>query len=412
MLVIFASIFASIIGWGGMLEAVEFDIGNFTLGIHGFLSQGYLKSDHNNFLAETEKGTFEFREYGVNASSYLTDQLRVGAQLFGRDFGDFGNDEIVLDWGFADYRFQDWLGLRAGRMKVLLGMYNETRDIDMVRTSVFLSESIYNDGFRESFTAVTGLEVYGTVLSDRLGSLSYQLQWGKLRVEKNGGISKYILNFFPMEMHDVETSDVYLAGVELNPAAPLDGLRLRATWNAWDIDYTGTTTSAPFWSMQGVPPGIPLEYHAALDVTVLSAEYRWRNLVVAAETFAPANYANSLKSPLLGTLVDDAPDKVGYYASVAYGLTDWLELGVAYSEYYNNEFDKDGELLHGNSGNPKYTAWLKDWTLSTRFDFAENWVVKLEGHIMDGADILLIADNPDGIEEHWFLFGGKVTYNF
>ena len=99
-------IIASVMGWGSMASAIELDLGNFTLDIHGFLSQGYLQSDHNNFLADTEEGTFEFREYAINASSNLTDQLRIGAQLFGRDFGDFGNDEIVLDWGFADFRLQ------------------------------------------------------------------------------------------------------------------------------------------------------------------------------------------------------------------------------------------------------------------------------------------------------------------
>ena len=54
-----------------MLLAVEFDAGKLTLNMHGFLSQGYLKSDANNFLAETKDGTFEFREYGLNVSAVL-----------------------------------------------------------------------------------------------------------------------------------------------------------------------------------------------------------------------------------------------------------------------------------------------------------------------------------------------------
>jgi hypothetical protein len=406
-------IIASVVGWGSMASAVELDLGNFTLDIHGFLSQGYLQSDHNNFLAETEEGTFEFREYAVNASSNLTDQLRVGAQLFGRDFGDFGNDEIVLDWGFADFRFQDWLGLRAGRMKIMLGLYNETRDIDMVRTSIFLPESIYNDAFRESFTAMNGVALYGTIFSDMVGSLSYQAQWGKIKIETDGGVSRFIQNFFPMDISSAETSDVYVAGVEWVPSPPFDGLRLRWTWNTWDMDYEATTNSVPFWQLRNVPAGLPLTYHADLDITVLSAEYRWGNLVLAAETFAPANYDNSLKSPALGlTFFDDSPDKAGYYVSAAYSVTDWFEIGAAYSEYYNNKHDKDGTLTSANTGMQKHRSWLKDTMLTTRFDIAESWVIKLEGHIMDGADVLLSEQNPDGTEQNWFLFGAKVTYNF
>lgn len=408
-----AIIIACMLGCGSTAGAVEAALGNIVFDIHGFFSQGYLQSDHNNFLADTEDGTFEFREYAVNASSNLTDQLRVGAQVFGRDFGDFGNDQPVLDWAFADYRLQDWLGLRAGRMKVMLGLYNETRDIDMVRTGIFLPQSVYNDGWRESFTSMNGVSLYGTLLSDRFGSLSYQAQWGRITVEEDGGVSRFIQNFFPMDIQDIETSDAYVAGIEYTPAGPLDGLRLRWTWNTWDVDYEAATTAVPFWAQLGLPPGVPLEYHADLNVTILSAEYRWRNLVVAAETFAPLSYDNVLRSPALGlTLVDDSPDKAGYYGSLAYSVTDWLELGLVYSEYYNNVNDKDGVKLSRDTGMQKHRGWLKDTALTARFDLLDSWVVKLEGHAMDGGDILLSDQNPEGTERKWWLFGAKVTYNF
>jgi long-subunit fatty acid transport protein len=162
-----------------------------------------------------------------------------------------------------------------------------------------------------------------------------------------------------------------------------------------------------------MPPGIGLTYHAELDVTTLSAEYRWGDLVLAAETFAPAGYDNVFASPDLGmTFFDDSPDKVGYYASAAYRITDWLEIGAAYSEYYNNVNDKEGTDLNRNTGMQEHRAWLKDTTLTTRFDIAESWVVKLEGHFMDGGDIMLSEQNPEGTEREWFLFGAKVTYNF
>ena len=31
---------------------------------------------------------------------------------------------------------------------------------------------------------------------------------------------------------------------------------------------------------------------------------------------------------------------------------------------------------------------------------------------MDGADIMLAADNPEGVKQKWVLFGAKATYNF
>ena len=86
--------------------------------IHGFLAQGYLKTDKNNFLADTEDGTFEFNEMGINFVTGVTDRLRIGIQFFARDIGDLGNDEIVLDWGYGDYLWREWLGFRAGLIKI------------------------------------------------------------------------------------------------------------------------------------------------------------------------------------------------------------------------------------------------------------------------------------------------------
>ena len=97
--------------------------------IHGFISQGYLKSSENNFLAESKDGTFQFNEMGINFATWMTSDLSLGVQFFASDIGDFGNDEITIDWAYADYRFKPYLGIRAGKIKLPSYLYNETRDI-------------------------------------------------------------------------------------------------------------------------------------------------------------------------------------------------------------------------------------------------------------------------------------------
>ncbi len=411
---VIAGIFTLLAGamFAPTIQAVELNFGKSSIDIHGFFSQGYLHSDHNNFLAETEDGTCDFREYGVNAASELTTQLYIGAQLFGRKFGDYGNDDITLDWALADYHFQDWIGIRAGRMKAVLGLYNETRDIDMLRTSIFLPESIYNDAWRESFTALDGAGIYGTLSYKSLGSLSYQAQWGKIYIESDGGVADYIAERVPMDVHDIETSDVYIVGIEWTPAAPFDGLRLRWTWNTWEGVLAASTNAHLFWQNQGVPAGLPISYHADVNMATLSVEYRWDNLLLAAETFLPDNFNYRMESPVLGHLAGGPAGMVGYYGSAAYRVGEWLEFGMYYSEYYNNGNDKDGKTNSALTGNPLYNSWLKDIALTTRFDIHDNWVVKVEGHFMNGTDLMLTKDNPDGTHEDWFLFGCKVAYSF
>ncbi len=112
--------------------------------IHGFVSRGFIKTTSNNYLAEdSTKGSFEFSEVGINFSKQLTDRMRVGMQLFTHDLGPLGNYRTRFDWFYLDYRFWDFLGVRAGRTKLPFGLYNENNDIDAARVPVLLPQSVY-----------------------------------------------------------------------------------------------------------------------------------------------------------------------------------------------------------------------------------------------------------------------------
>ena len=136
----------------GLPFGTAYDSNQEQVDIHGFISQGYLKTDKNNFLAETEDGTFEFNEMGINFSTNMMEKLRLGLQFFARDLGEEGNDDINIDWVFADYRYMDWFGFRVGIIKINMLFYNRSRDIDMLRTPIFLPHAIYHE------TAITGTQ--------------------------------------------------------------------------------------------------------------------------------------------------------------------------------------------------------------------------------------------------------------
>ncbi|MCU0287474.1 MAG: hypothetical protein MUF15_13905, partial [Acidobacteria bacterium] len=123
---------------------------NYKINIRGYLSQGYLISSRNNFIIDSKKGTFNFNELGLNFTSQLTDRIHIGIQFAARDFGDKGNDKVVIDWAFADYTWHNWLGLRLGKTKLPIGFYSKTRDIDMLHTFTLLPQGVYFDSFRET----------------------------------------------------------------------------------------------------------------------------------------------------------------------------------------------------------------------------------------------------------------------
>ena len=118
----------------GNLFAAEFN----AIQIHGFISQGYIQSNENNFFGYSKDGSFEMNEMALNFGTMHTPKLRFGMQLLAKDLGSTGNDELTMDYAFADYRFRNWLGFRAGKVKMDYGLYGKYWDIDSVRTYIFL----------------------------------------------------------------------------------------------------------------------------------------------------------------------------------------------------------------------------------------------------------------------------------
>ena len=77
------------------------------------------------------------------------------------ELGTLGNFNVKADWYYLDYRVRDWLGVRAGRLKIAYGLYNDVSDIDAARAPALLPSSVYPFTNREYLLAQTGGELYG-----------------------------------------------------------------------------------------------------------------------------------------------------------------------------------------------------------------------------------------------------------
>lgn len=390
---------------GGSLFAVELDkMGG--VQIHGFISQGYLYSDDNNFYADTENGTPKFNELGLNFTSDVTDRLKMGVQLFRRNLGEFGGD-VELDWGYASYLMKDWFGLRAGRMKLAHGLYNQVRDIDMTRTSVLLPQSVYNEAWRDTVNAVDGAGIYGDVNLGNAGSFSYEIQGGTVKVETDGGVATTTkeqlamplvgINFEPTSGKSTEAESVAVMWT-----TPVDGLKFGVSaWNvSLELEGPGTRGGVTF----------PILFETNTKEICTSVEYQINSLTLAAE-YAYNRYDFDMTTPLGKS--STPLETEGYYASAAYRFNEIYELGMYYSVYYADKDDEDP-----NEGDPRFQqasdAYLKDLCLSNRFDITKNWVAKLEAHLMDGSALMMKGNNPTppGREDDWYLLAAKMTFSF
>lgn len=400
--------FFSVMTLGGLSYA--FELG--PVDIHGFISQGYLKTSHNNYLARTEHGTTEFNEAAITISTDLSEKLRIGLQFLARDLGDAGNDKVGLDWGFVDYHWRDELGLRVGKIKRPLGFYNEGRDVDMLRTCILLPQSIYHEELRDVMNAAKGGAIYGTLAAGKLGSFDYQNVYGSEDVDLDPvNLKNQFAAVVPGVDPDNVTMDVrYTNTTNVVWHTPLKGLRLGGTYAI--SQYEVSAPAVPPTPTNDPDVFIPSQpgREATIDVTshvIASIEYHWRDLTLAAEYL---EQDNTVDLGLAG-YPDIKYGTQGYYGSIDYRFSDWLAVATYYSVYYPNRKDKHGHA-QAALGNPDFKAWQKDTCLSLRFDLTPNWLCKLEGHHINGVAQIFDYDDPGELVKVWSLYAAKVTCSF
>lgn len=391
---------------GHAMKATDIDI-------HGFISQGYLKTTENNFFGDTSGGSFEFNEFGINFADDLTDNLRVGFQILARDFGSSGNNEMVIDWAFGDYRWKDWLGFRVGKVKTPKGLYNKTRDIDMLRTTIFLPQSVYPEILRDMDLGLLGAGIYGYIDLNAGGVLSYQAMYGAQNIASNEAASQALMGttavVTPVENDSIEVDRKYVFALVWE--TPLAGLRAGLTHDGSNILATAHFTEDSLWD-EG--ESVTTDFETFRN-TVLSAEYTMGNLVLAGEYIRTEKKYEFIFPDSIRDREDMTAD--GWYLSAAYQFSGRFSLGTYYSESYNDKEDRDGEQL-GESSGISHRAYFKDFCLTTAFTVNPYWIVKLEGHRLTGTNgvspLDQVADSNGDVfaEEDWNLFAAKVTYSF
>lgn len=367
--------------------ATAYELGSWN--IHGTFSQGFVYSTGNNFIADSKDGTFDFREFGLNATTFVGERVTVGGQVFGRKYGIIGDDEVFLDWLSASYSFSDAFGLRAGKLKIPYGLYGETRDIDSLRTQILLPQGVYVESYRGSVNAMWGGQAFGNVYSKDFGSVDYSIQYGQSAIDVDSGELNRLATYIQLEADNVNDDEA--GAFKLLWNTPLSGLRLGSTitWTAFEV--TGPTDGLL---------GFPSQYNADLHdqkIFVTSAEYR-----VGRTTFAAEHLRSELAADVVFNALSALPFELevnlsGYYLSVDHQVTDTVTVGAGYS----GVSVKQKIALPGLQTSEKEKQEGAYVTL--RYDVTSNINVKLEQHIITGRAALFTTENPEGIKEDWSM---------
>jgi hypothetical protein len=376
-----------VVVWGAALiagiagPALADDAGDETpLQVHGFASQGALLTSGNNYLANTKRGSLEFTEAGINFTKVLDDRLSVGLQLFARDLGPEGTYSAKFDWLYLDYRWRDWLGMRAGRVKLPFGLYNDTSDIDAAQPVILLPQGVYPATNRNFLLAQTGLELYGYHSLGSAGALDYHAYLGTL-----------YLSIPDTSAIRIDELDVpYIVGGRVLWEAPIEGLRVAASAlngqldGAYTVDVASMSTS--------------VEFESRSTNWLSSVEYVHKGILLVAE------YGRSHGRTTVAAMTTRRTAE-HMYGLAGYRWRSWLQTTAYYSLLYPDVDRRSGQANH------QYDA-----AASARFDITPHWIFKLEGHFLRGT-AGLSSDLNGGrpladLANQWWLVAAKTTVYF
>src|SRR5512132_2211463 len=153
------------------LPAGAVDLADGKLALAGFGGWGVgFTNNKNEYVIASGTGTHQRADFGLVIGARPFDQLSIIAQAFFTAGGKGSTTEV--DWAFGEWRFSDSLKLRAGRVKMPLGLFGEIPDIGTLRPLFLLPQSIYGNGETMS-EACNGVGLTGSVELPRAWGLVY-----------------------------------------------------------------------------------------------------------------------------------------------------------------------------------------------------------------------------------------------
>ncbi len=363
--------------------------------IHGFLAQGYLRSEHNSFYGpDTLDGSWRLREAGLNASWRPVPKVMFSAQGMIRQAGERDIPAATLDYAFLTLNLASSLDRRddllLGRIKLPLGFYNETRDVPVTRPSILLPQSIYFDRTRDLALSADGLMWVG-----------WRQRGGNTWTGKIGMMTPRV------RTPDVEDAlfQTDLTG-ELEPGQLLVWqFRCEGLPHGFNMGVSGLYAWTDYPGTSDMPTGrvrfLPVILSVAMDRErwSLTAEYALRT--IAYQGFA-------------GTPIEEE-DMTGesFYGQGVWRFTPKLSALIRFDRLLVDRDDPDGRRYADESGQPDHLRFARDWTLGVTWDASESWRLQVEHHWVDGTAWLTRIDRQRGsLRRRWSLWAAMLAYRF
>jgi hypothetical protein len=355
---------------------------------HGYATQGFLYTTKNNILTtNSSDGSPAWTEAVVNLTSVPTPNLHMAVQARYSILGTVGNT-ITLDYAAADYKVNEQVGFRFGKVKVPEGLLNEVQDIDSAYMWSLLPQGVYPTLSRNSLLSLYGGVGYGYQrLGQRFGRLEYRAWGGETVLATNDG---YFIFLKDEGINLSNAATFSTVGGAIHWVTPVPGLFLGAS-----DDRYGPS------SVTGLAGGVlPATISTAkFNLPAFFGRYEHNRFMFAAEhTRLPVVAKIQLGSY---PVVTNHQDSQSWYAMSSFKVTNKFTAGI----YQSQSFVRSDPL-----GPSRYS---KDWALSGRYDFNDFVYAKAEQHFIDGTALLYdTANNTGGLSPDTRLSILKIGVSF
>lgn len=384
------------------------------LQIHGFAAQGLVISKGNNVNGDSadKGGSSDFRELGVNLSYRPHASWLFAAQMAAVEAGKAINEAPVFEYGLVDYTALSGksgrLGLRAGRLKLPIGFYNDSRDAVFTRPGIMLPESVYlgNSGARSfGYFSLEGAGLYGDWYA---GDHALYAELVVATPQSLGDTADIaILRSKASGKFEVDR------GLVARLADDYDGGRWRAALSLLTSDLSYVADGSAF----AIPSNLFTQSGGFnFEQAVLSLQFNSKAISVTSEIVLRHIELDDLSpAPFIGSVKQDP---VGYYLQGAWRMTQKWQWLLRYDEQIRDWNDRHGyeQSAAPGIGLPRHYYFARDWTAGTRYDLNAQVSLLAEFHYVDGAGWLNPLDNPDfrtgRAERYWNFFTVMAALRF
>jgi hypothetical protein len=350
-------------------EAGGAEIADGRLVINGAGGAAYAITGHNDLqgssLEGNPAGNFRNVEFNLTLAAKISPRITIATQLF---FDEIGAPEAGVDWTFVELRLANWLKVRAGKVKLPLGISNEFEAVGTLRPFYSLPDTVYGP------TTISTESYYGAGLTGELfagpgWTLDYDLYGGQTTVTTLEPYFRLTVPLVPGTVIALDKDNVRgLFGGRLIVGTPIDGLSLRVSGYRGALDDATMVAAMLSVEYAGDRWLVRAEVFRAAEATMNHggylevARYLTSQIQVAAQVQGMRSHAPG---------VPDGSSLL-WHASASLGLNYWFSPGMvvkaAVSELQGNRlaFPRllDDALLSGSLS--KSTPLF---TLGTQFSF-------------------------------------------